>query len=483
MSTVRPAGSALPATALASGSALGPLAGCSPRLAAAGLAGDYAAQLLRSLGAYVAPPPPPADAALEAARVWAQSGLAALTGYADGPPLMGPAALPSCARGALCALTALAPGPALAGLDGAALLGERAALLGLRRGGQCAANGACHLLAAADGTVAVNLARAADRAMLPALLQVADTLDTLAGLRAAVAASTVAELVERGRLMGLPVAPASAPAAEAPAWFRIHARSRRGASGQAPAGPPTVVDLSSLWAGPLCSHLLQLAGARVIKVESADRPDGARYGNRAFYDLLNAGKHSVALDFGSRYGRAQLRALLLRADIVIEGSRPRALQQLGIIAEELLELRPQLTWLSITGYGRADPFGHWVAFGDDAAVAAGVAAACGEPPLFCGDALADPLTGLHAALAAQAFYLGGGGVLVDLSLSGVTAHCLGCAPALPRAASAGSPGAWQLATGAGLITVQPPRARAPHGQAAASGAHNALWLSSPDGGC
>jgi hypothetical protein len=84
--------------------------------------------------------------------------------------------------------------------------------------------------------------------------------------------------------------------------------------------------------------------------------------------------------------------------------------------------REGLTWISITGYGRGEPQAQWVAFGDDAAVAAG--ATVGDPPLFCGDALADPLTGLHAAVAGWAFWQGGGGVLLDLSLAGVTRHCL-----------------------------------------------------------
>jgi crotonobetainyl-CoA:carnitine CoA-transferase CaiB-like acyl-CoA transferase len=113
---------------------------------------------------------------------------------------------------------------------------------------------------------------------------------------------------------------------------------------------PLVVDLSSLWAGPLCSHLLQLAGARVIKVESSTRLDGARFGSRPFYDLLNSGKQSVALDLSTNSGRQQLQRLLWRADIVIEGSRPRALRQMGIDAEQLVCSVPGLTWVGISEY-------------------------------------------------------------------------------------------------------------------------------------
>jgi crotonobetainyl-CoA:carnitine CoA-transferase CaiB-like acyl-CoA transferase len=188
-----------------------------------------------------------------------------------------------------------------------------------------------------------------------------------------------------------------------------------------------VIDLSSLWAGPLCGHLLQTLGARVIKVESSQRPDGARFGAENFFDLLNANKDCVALNLSSEDDRELLRQLLLRADIVIEASRPRAMRQMNIVAEDIIAQNPALTWVSITGYGREEPQGNWIAFGDDAGVAAGLSQllfdATGEA-LFCGDAIADPLTGMHAALAAWAGYLRGGGELIELSLRDVVAHCI-----------------------------------------------------------
>ena len=95
-----------------------------------------------------------------------------------------------------------------------------------------------------------------------------------------------------------------------------------------------------------------MMGARVIKVESRTRPDGMRRAAGSFYDLLNAGKQSVALDLNLPGGRAQLRALIAQADVVIEASRPRALRQLGIVAEEILKEHPGLTWIALSGYGR-----------------------------------------------------------------------------------------------------------------------------------
>src|SRR3546814_961112 len=104
-------------------------------------------------------------------------------------------------------------------------------------------------------------------------------------------------------------------------------------------------------------------------------------------------------DLQSPRGRAQLRELLRGADIVIEASRPRALRQMGIDAETLLHEQPQLTWLALNGYGRGEPQEQWIAYGDDAGVAGGLTElqrrASGEA-VFIGDAIADPLTGLHA---------------------------------------------------------------------------------------
>ena len=153
----------------------------------------------------------------------------------------------------------------------------------------------------------------------------------------------------------------------------------------------------------------------------------ARGGEPLFYDLLNWQKQSIALDFGAANGIAALRALISRADIVIESARPRALAQLGVLADRCVAAKAGLTWLSITGHGRAAPQEEWIGFGDDCAVAAGLSWRMRQAhgaPMFCGDAIADPLTGLHAALAAWASWREGGGEIVALSLAGVTAHAL-----------------------------------------------------------
>ncbi|SFF51014.1 CoA-transferase family III [Fontimonas thermophila] len=374
----------------------------------------YAQGLLDELG--VTPLRPLACTEEDPALAWARSGLMALTGRADGPPVLCPVAIPTCADGALAALASLAPDGALAGLRGAALLVERAAIAGYTRHGAIAPGGGCRLLPTRDGWLALNLARTDDWSLLPAWLETEVATDW-ESLAAAVRTRTLHDAIERGRLLGLAVAPVVPPWRRPQPWFQ---RMVPGGTGRKPRGRrPRVVDLSSLWAGPLATHLLQHCGAEVIKVESLTRPDGARGGPPAFFDLLNAGKHSVALDFGSARDRARLRTLLEHADIVIEASRPRALRQLGIDAEALVRERPHLSWISLTGYGRSEPAAQWIAYGDDAATAAGLVwlmqQTTGEP-LFVGDAIADPLSGMHAALAAWAGWCAGGAGLLSIAL-------------------------------------------------------------------
>lgn len=395
----------------------------------------WAAHLLDSLGLDAAVP---RETGIDEHAVlsWARSGLMALTGEARGEPQICPIPLTACADGALAALAALAPRGALAGLRGVQLLAERAALTGHVRNGAVSAGGSCRLLQAADGEIALNLARDSDWEVLPAWLEQECGRDW-AVLAALMATRPVETLLERGQLLGLALASSSQDFRRAAfpireneitdeLWkLRISApdsqldfseRSR----------PPLVVDLSSLWAGPLCSHLLQSCGADVIKIESLHRPDGGRAGSSAFFDLLNSGKRSVALDFQSALGREQLRALLRRADIVIEASRPRALRQLGIDAEAIVR-ECGSTWISLSGYGRGEPQEQQIAYGDDAGVAAGLSGVMREitgRSLFVGDAIADPLTGIHAALLGWASWCHGGGRLIPLSLTGVVRECL-----------------------------------------------------------
>lgn len=472
---------------------MGSAPGRRPLNSAGSPAARYAARLLADLG----------HASTEVnvedehpALGWARSGLMALTGEAGGEPQLCPVPLTTCADGALAALASLAPPAAFAGLRGSQLLAERAAIAGHRRQGAISPGGACRLLEAADGWIAVNLTRPDDWALAPAWLEHEASGDW-SQVASRVRERPVEELLDRARLLGLAAAADRMPRVAPAQWCKgsvVEAGEQQVApralrrlsrhSGPFPAvhgsgDGPLVVDLSSLWAGPLCSHLLQCAGATVIKVESQRRPDGARNGPAEFFDLLNAGKRCVAIDPTTPAGRGQLLALLRQADIVIEASRPRALRQLGIDAEALLQDNPRLSWLSITGYGREEPEGQWVAFGDDAGVAAGLSSLMFESSgrrMFCGDAIADPLTGLHAALAAWSSWLGGGGRLLSVALAEVVAHCLQFE--LPQTAALCGARAeeWRQQILIAGEPVAPPQARRAVAPAAALGADTVAVL-------
>jgi hypothetical protein len=393
-----------------------------------------------------------ADAEMAA---WSESGAMSLTGRADREPLGPPAGLVThlSALGTELRQAAREVGGRLE-LEPLALLSERAAIAGLHRRGATSVGGATRLLLTTDGWMAVSLARPDDVAVLPAWLELdAPVDDPWEAIAAAAEGRAARELVDRARLVGLPAAvlgEASRSHRDASVWTPCDDEPTATGLGEC-----TVVELGSLWAGPLSGALLREAGATVVKVESTARPDGARRGPAAFFDLLNAGKRSISLDLSTVEGVRALTDLVEQADVVIEASRPRALEQLGIDAMEVLNRGGPRVWISITGHGRNGPEREWVAFGDDAAVAGGLVVHDELGPVFCADAIADPITGVVASGAALHALAAGGRWLVDLALSAVAASLAG--PTLPVTHP---------------VEVAPPRARVAPSPGPVLGEHN-----------
>ena len=390
----------------------------------------------------------------------------ALTGPLDGPPVLSPAPVLAMLRAVteqLAEVTALTGSGSGSGVraDPWELLTGRAALAGFTRHGRVSAGGASRLLRSADGWSAVTLSRPDDAAAVPAILGAlgdpgADaaggagtpSLGVLSGaiypkghpisglaggtpdvggsaweaLEAAARRHPAAALADAAQLLGVPAValPRDPPDRRTAPWPPWRDSRIAAPSPAARLAGAVVADLSSMWAGPLCARLLGLAGADVIKVETPGRPDGARAGDPEFFGWLHAGHRSLLADFRTEDGRAALARLLSAADVVIEASRPRALANLGL-APESVPHRDGQVWLSITGYGRGTP--ERVAFGDDAAVAGGLVgwADGGAEPVFCADAVADPLTGVCGALAIATSIAAGGGELIDLAMRSVAA--------------------------------------------------------------
>jgi hypothetical protein len=269
--------------------------------------------------------------------------------------------------------------------------------------GRWSPNRHCRLVRAADGWLAVNLARADDVRSVPAWTGCALGAEPWTAVRDFCADRPTSALLESAVLLGLPVAIVGERTAADP----VTASSERRAHWTLRA-----FDLSALWAGPLCGSLLARCGIEVTKIESPGRPDPMRRDA-----ALNGAKRHLTLPLDS----SEAKALIAQADILITNSRAAALARLGLSPDTLFALNPTLIWVAITAHGFVGPGAQRVGFGDDCAAAGGLVAWRDDAPRFLGDALADPLTGIAAATAALDAVAGARGGLIDISLAGTAA--------------------------------------------------------------
>lgn len=267
------------------------------------------------------------------------------------------------------------------------------------RSGQVSANGSCRLLKCTDGWVALNLARPEDLDVVPALTDgEGEPWDVVAQ-----AAASESAMSFRDRAIELQLAVAVVGEA-VPALLP---------QADIQAVPRKVVDMSALWAGPLCASLLARSGAQVLRIDSLGRPDPTAVSSPKLNARLNGEKAVLPLDLRDDAGRACLLERVSQADVLVTSARPAALARLGLEPGNF----PDLTWVAITAHGFSGEAAGRVGFGDDCAAAGGLVEWCDGQPCFAGDALADPLTGLEAALAV----LSGRRGLVDMAMSGVAA--------------------------------------------------------------
>lgn len=274
--------------------------------------------------------------------------------------------------------------------------------LALAEPGEWSPNRYCRMVRCRDGWMAVSLARDTDRELVPAWTGCGFDDEPWDAIIGAAADRDVAAMVGAAAALHMPVARIGE--AERPAMPVL--RSSRASDG-------IVVDLSALWAGPYCGALLAEAGHAVVKVESAGRPDPTRLHTPKLDARLNGAKRHMPLDIDC----PELLAMVGEARVLITAARPHALARLGLDEARLFAINPDLLWVAVTAHGWSGDAAMRVGFGDDCAAAGGLVRWEDERPLFLGDALADPLTGLTAATLALEALAGERCGLLDVSLA------------------------------------------------------------------
>jgi crotonobetainyl-CoA:carnitine CoA-transferase CaiB-like acyl-CoA transferase len=168
-----------------------------------------------------------------------------------------------------------------------------------------------------------------------------------------------------------------------------------------------VVDLTRILAGPFCTGMLADMGADVIKVETPGAGDplrgqGAiRDGLSWYFAAFNRNKRSLSLNLRTEEGRAVLTRLIAQSDVLVENFRPGVLAQMGFGEARLRQLKPDLVYCNITGFGTTGPYRDRPSFDFIAQAMSGFMAVTGMPdgpPLRAGPPIADLVAGLHGAL-------------------------------------------------------------------------------------
>lgn len=220
-----------------------------------------------------------------------------------------------------------------------------------------------------------------------------EDVDTFDRLRASLTDAGPEELAAAAQEWRLPVLPYRHPGVDAGLPEQRPAQRLPGSLDGV-----RVLDLSSLWAGPLCTHLLQAAGATVTKLDPDCRPDGFRE-RPQLYRQLNDGKEIIDLDLRQPHDRGTFEALAKKADLLVHSFSRRVMPNLGYDHEQLRAINPALGSVAISAFPLGSPEQDWLAYGSGIHAVTGLGLVSGRAkpaPV----AYPDPLTGYAAARAA-----------------------------------------------------------------------------------
>ena len=198
-----------------------------------------------------------------------------------------------------------------------------------------------------------------------------------------------------------------------------------------------VVDFSRVLAGPFATMMLADLGARVIKVEKPEAGDDSRSygpfvnGRSLYFERVNHGKESIALDLRDAADLAVAQSLIATADVLVENFRPGVMERLGLGPTEVLAAHPQLVYCSVSGFGHTGPWSQRPAY--DAVVQGmsglmAITGTAGGPAIKPGSPVADLSAGLYAFGAITTALLGramtGKGTHIDIAMYDATVSLL-----------------------------------------------------------
>jgi crotonobetainyl-CoA:carnitine CoA-transferase CaiB-like acyl-CoA transferase len=195
-----------------------------------------------------------------------------------------------------------------------------------------------------------------------------------------------------------------------------------------------VLDMTTFWAGPGCTHFLAMLGAEVIHVESTGKPDGTRliagvpiteeqwWERSPIFSALNTNKKGLTLDLQTSTGRGLLRRFIATSDVIVENFTPRVLDQIGLDFAAVQAERPDAILLRMPGFGLDGPWRDKPAFAYVIEAASGVSWLTGYPDRnpYEPYSVGDPNAGVHALnallLALEHRRHTGQGVLVEAAM-------------------------------------------------------------------
>ena len=193
-----------------------------------------------------------------------------------------------------------------------------------------------------------------------------------------------------------------------------------------------ILDLSRFIAGPFATMNLADMGARVIKIENPNEPDGNRAQGpyvkvdgedfSAWFAQMNRNKEGMTLNLKTQEGKDFFLKMVEKADVVVENFRAGTMEKLGIGYEEMKKHNPEIIYVAISGYGQDGPYKLWPSFDGSGQAMSGLWSINGEkgqPPLRMGAAIADYAAAFYGAMAILEAYVyrlkTGKGQMVDLA--------------------------------------------------------------------